>query len=69
VSDGARRLVITERAEQDLKRLPQRDQVRVRTALDRLTTRPPTGDIKKLQGANDEWRLRVGAWRVRFTLM
>jgi mRNA-degrading endonuclease RelE of RelBE toxin-antitoxin system len=25
------------------------------------------GDVKKLQGREDEWRLRVGDWRVCFT--
>src|SRR5687768_7509060 len=68
VSDDARHLRITERAERDLKQLPARDQARVRAALDGLTTRPPTGDIRKLQGVQDEWRLRVGDWRVRFRL-
>jgi mRNA interferase RelE/StbE len=24
------------------------------------------GDIRKLQGSDNEWRLRVGEWRVRF---
>lgn len=28
---------------------------------------PPRGDIAKLVGSDDEWRLRVGEWRVRFT--
>lgn len=26
------------------------------------------GDIKKLAGREDEWRLRVGDWRVSFSL-
>lgn len=25
------------------------------------------GDVRKLQGRGDEWRLRVGDWRVFFT--
>lgn len=25
------------------------------------------GDVKKLQGANNQWRLRVGDWRIVFT--
>ncbi len=25
------------------------------------------GDVKRLRGYDDEWRLRVGEWRVRFT--
>ncbi len=56
------------RAERDLVRLPAREQARIRQALDRWTTRPPSGDIRKLQGTAAEWRLRVGDWRVRFTL-
>lgn len=24
------------------------------------------GDVKKLEGSNEEWRLRVGDWRVIF---
>jgi mRNA-degrading endonuclease RelE of RelBE toxin-antitoxin system len=26
------------------------------------------GDVRKLKGAEDRWRLRVGAWRVIFTV-
>ncbi len=26
----------------------------------------PLGDMRKLRGRDDEWRLRVGDWRVRF---
>ena len=34
-------------------------------ALDRLTDAPLTGDVVKLANT-EEWRLRVGDWRVRF---
>jgi mRNA interferase RelE/StbE len=60
------RLVVTPRAEKDLKRLPTNEQARIRTAIDNLTAFPKQGDFKKLQGNIDEWRLRVGDWRVRF---
>jgi mRNA interferase RelE/StbE len=36
-------------------------------ALDRLIGDPAAGDVVKLAGVDDEWRLRVGDWRVRFT--
>lgn len=36
-------------------------------ALDRFVGDPPVGDVVKLTGTDDEWRLRVGDWRVRFT--
>ena len=62
-----RRIVVTGRAERDLRQLATRDQERVRQAIDGLQQRPPIGDIRKLQGT-DEWRLRVGDLRVRFEL-
>jgi mRNA interferase RelE/StbE len=41
-------------------------QRRIIDALDRLIGEPPAGDVVKLTGVEDEWRLRVGDWRVRF---
>jgi mRNA interferase RelE/StbE len=35
-------------------------------AIDRLAAGPRYGDVRKLQGKENEWRLRVGGWRVRF---
>jgi len=61
------RLVVAERAERDLKHLPSKDQARIRSAIDALTT-GPGGDLQKLRGRQSEWRLRVGQWRVRFRI-
>ncbi len=55
----------TARAGRDFKRLDRPVQRRVVEALDRLTEDPPAGDVVKLVNT-DEWRLRVGDWRVRF---
>jgi mRNA interferase RelE/StbE len=33
----------------------------------RRPSQTPQGDVATLAGADDEWRLRVGDWRVRFT--
>jgi mRNA interferase RelE/StbE len=40
---------------------------RIYEALDRLVADPPAGDVVRLTGS-EEWRLRVGEWRVRFGL-
>ena len=61
------RVVITERAERELKHLARKEQSRIRSAIDALAA-GPGGDLRKLQGREDEWRLRVGAWRVRFRM-
>ena len=62
------RIVVTSRAERDLKGLSTRDQARIRSGIDSLTDFPTRGDLSKLQGRENEWRLRVGGWRVRFEL-
>ena len=60
------RVVVTPRAEKELKALPSRDQARIRKDIDVLAISPKRVDARKLRGKGDEWRLRVGYWRVRF---
>jgi len=57
-------LEITEPAQRDLLRLPVETRRRVTTAFDGLTVFPRIGDIKKLAGKDDEYRLRVSDIRV-----
>lgn len=57
--------VFSDRAQRDIKRLDRQVVQRVIAALDRLCIDPPVGDVVKLTGS-EEWRLRVGDWRVRF---
>jgi mRNA interferase RelE/StbE len=56
---------ITPPARRDLRRLDRPVKERVVDALDRFVADPRAGDTRKLTGS-DEWRLRVGLWRVRF---
>jgi mRNA interferase RelE/StbE len=55
------------RAERDLERLDRQVARRVVAALERLVAHDPSLDLRRLQGS-DEWRLRVGDWRVRLRL-
>lgn len=55
------------RAEKDLGRLDRPVARRVIAALDRLLARDRSLDLRRLKGS-DEWRLRVGDWRVRLRL-
>ena len=50
----------------DLARLDRRAQDRIREAVRRFAE-TGRGDIRKLSGREEEWRLRVGPWRVMFT--
>lgn len=54
-------------AEKAIKRLPAREQARIRMAVETLLTEPDHADIKPLTG-RPEWRLRVGNWRILFRI-
>jgi len=58
------RICVTAAAEKISKRLAQDSQARLRDAIDSL----PAGDVKKLKGRRKEFRLRVGDFRVVFTV-
>ena len=48
-----------------LAKLDAKSVARIRAAVQGLTQNPPVGDIKPMQGYNDNRkRLRVGGWRV-----
>ncbi|MGH2984302.1 MAG: type II toxin-antitoxin system RelE family toxin [Solirubrobacterales bacterium] len=53
------------RAQRDLRRLDPQIRARVLTALERLAADDPSIQERKLNDA-EEWRIRVGDWRVRF---
>ena len=57
------RLLIAARAQKELAALPARDREAMSDALSRLATEPSSVDLRKLQGREDLWRVRVGRWR------
>ena len=57
--------VLTPQSRRDLRRLDLSVRLRIFDALD-LYVAERRGDVRKLRGKLDEWRLRVGQWRVRF---
>ncbi len=63
-----RRYVLSHRAERDMRRVPIEVRIRVFAALDRYIDEA-AGTARKLHGVADEWRIRVGDWRVRFELV
>ena len=58
--------VVTPPARRDLRRLDPPIRRRILAALDRFVADPRAGDIRKIATGGEEWRLRVGEWRVRF---
>jgi len=66
VSEPYWRIVVDDRARKDLRRLDPPTRKRILSGVARLAQGAElTGDVKRLQGSN-EYRLRVGDWRVRF---
>jgi mRNA interferase RelE/StbE len=65
VSDEPWRVSYTQRARRDLRALEPRIRARVLAAIDRLVARDPALDVRRLTGTQ-EYRIRVGDWRVRF---
>lgn len=60
------RVIVPPTARRDLARVPSTDRERTQAAIDALAADPFKADIRKLRGMPDEWRLRVGRWRIRF---
>ena len=61
------RYAFARQADRDVARLAPGDQQRILAALDRYIGDPRTGDVKKLSGMENQYRLRVGNLRVRFS--
>ena len=61
------RLEIKEEARRQLRALPREERRKIGRRLDALQV-DLAGDVKKLMSKTDEYRLRVGSWRVLFML-
>ena len=65
----AYRVVVTPAAERQLGKLRRSDREMVAAALVALAQNPRPAGCKKLQGATDLWRLRVGRYRVIYSTL
>lgn len=59
------RIVIKKRAKKFIDKLPKNEKIRIVRAIERL---PDGEDIKKIQGHKELLRLRVGEYRVIYTV-
>ena len=58
----------TRSAEKDLERLPARVVERIQTAIGELADHPRPRGVKKLQGYENTYRIRVGEYRVLYEI-
>ena len=58
----------TNRADRDLRDIGEDDRRRMFETLDRFTADPVRSgvDVQRVKGSRDDWRLRVGRWRLIF---
>ena len=61
-------VLFTPRAEREFKSLPEAARRRIAPRIDALAEEPRPRGIKKLQGREGTYRLRVGDYRVLYTI-
>lgn len=59
------KIIIKKKAKKFIDKLPKNERVKIVRAIERL---PNGEDIKKLKGHNDLMRLRVGEYRIIYTV-
>ena len=58
---------VAESAQKYLKHIPEKDSLRIKTAVREMIQNPYTGDITKLKG-DLVWRRRIGSYRIFFEI-
>jgi mRNA interferase RelE/StbE len=61
-------VIVQPPARRSLNRLPAKLRERILRALIRLEADPFVGDVRKLSGQRDTWRLRIGDYRVIYEI-
>jgi mRNA interferase RelE/StbE len=61
-------VALTSSAEKELRRLPRQLVARIIARLENLAANPRPQDSKKLKGGDREWRIRIGDYRVVYTI-
>lgn len=61
------KIVLSPKAAKQIKSLERYVQLRIKVAMERnLLVFPPLGDVRKMEGRENRFRLRVGDWRIIF---
>lgn len=61
-------LVLRQQATKFIKKQDKKTQLRILKALEGLQKVPPEGDVKKLRGEQQIFRLRIGTYRALFSV-
>lgn len=62
-------VIVSRAAQRDLRGIRDRDmRRRIANAIESLAENPRPAEAQKLRGAGDVWRIRVGDWRICYTV-
>ena len=61
-------VALTSSADKELHRLPKKVISRIIPRLERLASAPRPPGCKKLKGGDNEWRIRVGDYRIVYVI-
>ena len=61
-------VVVSDRAARELEALPASVATRIYAKLEALASQPRPSGVKKLQGERDLWRIRIGEYRVIYSV-
>ncbi|NLB18744.1 MAG: type II toxin-antitoxin system RelE/ParE family toxin [Syntrophomonadaceae bacterium] len=59
-------MIFSPTAKKQFLNLDKKIQIRIKAGILKLAIVPPQGDIAKLKGREDQYRLRIGDWRIIF---
>jgi len=59
-------IVVAKTAQKQLEKIPAKDRYRIAVAMGAMAADPFQGDVLKLEGSQDRYRLRVGNYRIFF---
>lgn len=62
------RVILQEDAEKQFRKLDKAVQRRINVALVNLEADPRPSGVKKLKGRENDWRIRVGDWRIIYEI-
>ena len=62
-------LTVNSSVRKTLKRISRKDAERLVEAFEELTINPYAGDVRKMEGEDDTWRRRIGAYRIKYEIL
>jgi mRNA interferase RelE/StbE len=62
------KVILEDKAKKDIRSLPSKDITTIISGISELAENPRTRQSKKLLGSDEDYRLRIGNYRVLYTI-